>query len=319
MLNFGNELGEQGMSLPRGIIPAMLTIFNQDGSIDVEGQKAFAEWLIQRGVHGLSPSGSTGEGAAMNDEERLTVIRATVDQAAGRVPVYAGIIHYSTDLAIRLSKAAIDAGADGLMVLLPYYYRPIISDTMEHLRAVSRAVQRPLMVYNNPWFAGFELTPAQVRTLVDEGVVHSIKAAHGDPMRVNYLKYLCGDRLSALYGHDYAPLEAFAVGGDGWLSGLPNIVPDLAVELFNAVAEEGDLQKGRRIWARIAPIAYYFMYERPGDPSTPHWLSVFKEALRLMGADFGLPRLPTREMSSDERRKLQHYLAQVYPEVVAPV
>lgn len=304
------------MSVPRGIIPAMLTAFNEDGSVDTGGVKAYAEWLIQKGVHGLSPAGSTGEGAAMNDEERLQVIRATVEQAAGRVPVYAGIIHYSTELAVRLSKAAMDAGADGLMVLLPYYYRPVISDALEHLRQVSKAIQRPLMVYNNPWFAGFELNPEQVKMLVDEGVVNSIKAAHGDPMRVNYLKYLCGDRLSALYGHDYAPLEAFAVGGDGWLSGLPNIVPDLAVDLFNAVAEEGDLEKGRRIWARMAPIAYYFMYERKGENPAPHWLAVFKEALRLMGEDVGLPRLPTHSMSDAERRVLQRYLAQVYPDLV---
>lgn len=304
------------MSVPRGIIPAMLTVFNADDTVDVEGVKAYAEWLIQRGVHGLSPAGSTGEGAALTDEERLTVIRATVDQAAGRVPVYAGIIHYSTRLAVRLAQGAMDAGANGLMVLLPYYYRPVISDTIEHLRAVSRAIGQPIMVYNNPWFAGFELSPEQVKTLVDEGVVNSIKAAHGDPMRVNYLKYLCGDKLSALYGHDYAPLEAFAVGGDGWLSGLPNIVPDLAVDLFNAVAENGDLQRGREIWARMAPIAYYFMYERHGENPKPHWLAVFKEALRLMGEDFGLPRLPTVAMTHEERKVLQKYLVQVYPDVV---
>ena len=203
------------MKQPYGIIPAMLSVFNKDGSVDVKGQKAYAEWLIKKGVHGLSPVGSTGEGAAMNDPERLQIIKATVEQAAGRVPVYAGIIHYSTKLAIDLAKGAMDAGCDGLMVLLPYYYKPTIPDAVDHLRAVSKAIKQPIMVYNNPWFAGFELSPALVKQLADEGVVNSIKAAHGDPMRVNYIKYLCGDKVSALYGHDYAPLEAFSVGGDG--------------------------------------------------------------------------------------------------------
>ncbi len=304
------------MKKPRGIIPAMLSVFNADGTVDIPGNKAYAEWLIGKGVHGLSPCGSTGEGAAMSDEERLQVIEATVRQANGRVPVYAGIIHYSTKLAIELAQAAMGAGADGLMVLLPYYYKPTIPDAVEHLRAVSKAIKQPIMVYNNPWFAGFELSPAIVKQLADEGVVHSIKAAHGDPMRVSYLKYLCGDKVSALYGHDYAPLEAFCVGGDGWLSGLPNIVPDLAVALFNATVEKKDLVKAQEIWKRMQPIAYYFMYERVGENASPHWLAVFKEALRLMGEDFGQPRLPTRPMSDSDRTVLQRYMADVYPDLV---
>lgn len=304
------------MKQARGIIPAMLSVFHDDGSVDVEGTKAYAEWLIKKGVHGLSPCGSTGEGAAMSDDERLQVIRATVEQANGRVPVYAGIIHYSTKLAIRLAQSAMDAGCNGLMVLLPYYYKPTIPDAVDHLRAVSKAIKQPIMVYNNPWFAGFELSPALVKQLADEGVVNSIKAAHGDAMRVNYLKYLCGDKVTALYGHDYSPLEAFCVGGDGWLSGLPNIVPDLAVELFNAATVEKDLVKAQKIWARIQPIAYYFMYERVGDNASPHWLAVFKEALRLMGEDFGLPRLPTKPMSDADSAVLRRYLYQVYPDLV---
>jgi 4-hydroxy-tetrahydrodipicolinate synthase len=155
-----------------------------------------------------------------------------------------------------------------------------------------------------------------VKQLADEGVVNSIKAAHGDPMRVNYLKYLCGDKVTALYGHDYAPLEAFAVGGDGWLSGLPNIIPDLAVELFNAATKDKDLVTAQTIWKRIRPIAYYFMYERVGENASPHWLAVFKEGLRLMGEDFGVPRLPTKPMSAADSKVLQRYLHQVYPDLV---
>lgn len=294
----------------------MLTVFNADGSIDIPGNKAYAEWLIKKGVHGLSPCGSTGEGAAMSDEERLQVIKATVEQAAGRVPVYTGIIHYSTRLAVELAKKAMEAGSDGLMVLLPYYYKPTIPDAVDFLRAVSKAIGQPIMVYNNPWFAGFELSPLLVKQLSDEGVVNSIKAAHGDSMRVDYTKYLCKDKVTVLYGHDYAPLEAFVVGGDGWLSGLPNIIPDLAVDLFNAAVGEKDLAKAQRIWARIQPIAYYFMYERVGDNAAPHWLSVFKEALRLMGEDIGIPRLPTKPMGRAERSVLQSYLCQVYPDLV---
>ncbi|MCY4538914.1 MAG: dihydrodipicolinate synthase family protein [Chloroflexi bacterium] len=303
--------------VPRGVIPAMLTAFNSDESLDIGGTKAFAEWLIERGVHGLAPCGSTGEGAAMTDTERALVIKAVVEQAAGRVPVFAGIIHYATQQAIALSKAAIDAGADGLMVLLPFYYQPTISDAIDYLRDISAAVGQPIMVYNNPWFAGYELSPIQIKSLVEEGVVHSVKSAHGDPMRVNYLKYLCGGSLSALYGHDYAPLEAFVAGADGWLSGLPNVIPELSVELFEAVSEAKDLRRAQDVWRRMAPLAYYFMYERQGENPAPHWLQVFKEALRIMGMDIGLPRRPTYSMSRRERELLHSYLMQVYPESAA--
>jgi 4-hydroxy-tetrahydrodipicolinate synthase len=309
---------EEEMGKPRGIIPAMLSIFNNDGSVDIGGNKAFAEWLIERGVHGLAACGSTGEAAAMTDAERIQVVKATVEQAGGRVPVYAGIIHYSTKLAVDLAKASIDAGAEGLMVLLPYYYKPTIETAINYLRDISKAVSMPIMVYNNPWFAGYELNPEQIRDLAEEGVVNSVKAAHGDPMRVNYIKYICGDKVSVLYGHDYSPMEAFVVGGDGWLSGLPNLVPDLCVELFDAVDKEKDLLKAQAVWKRMQPIAYYFMYERKGENPSPHWLSVFKEGIRMLGQDVGIPRLPGEMMNTEDRNLLQDYLSRVYPDIVKP-
>lgn len=303
------------MKVPKGIIPAMVTVFNQDGSLDEKGTRDYAEWLIQQGVHGLAPTGSTGEAVAMSEEERNRVVEITVEQANGRVPVYAGTGHYSTDATIRQSKAAVAAGADTVMVILPYYYMPPTDDALIHLKKVSDAIGRPILLYNNPWFAGFELSPVQVKKLVDDGIVNSIKAAHGDPMRVNYLKYVCGDSLSVLYGHDYAPMEGFVGGADGWLSGLPNVIPDLAVKLFEAVYEKKDLVAAREVWQRIVPFAYYFMYERPGSPQKPHWLSVFKEALTLRGLKVGYPRLPAQPLNDQERAVLRDALKKVYPEI----
>lgn len=304
------------MKVPYGIIPAMLSVFDDNGNVDVAGQKRFAEWLIKKGVHGLSPCGSTGEGAAMTDEERVKIVKATVEQANGRVPVFAGIIHYSEKLAVELARQYKDVGADGIMVLLPYYYKPVISSAMDYLRSLSKAWGGPIMVYNNPWFAGFELDPLQVKTLADEGVVNSIKAAHGDPMRCNYLKYMCGNKITALYGHDYSPLEAFVVGGDGWLSGLPNLVPDLARQLFDAVVVDKNLVKAQDIWKRIQPIAYYFMYERKGANAEPHWLSVFKDGVKMLGEDVGKPRLPAVPLTKPEHDLMKKYLQQVYPDIV---
>ena len=299
---------------PRGIIPAMLTIFGKDDMVDVEGQKRYAEWLIGKGVHGLAPCGSTGEGAALTDDERVQVVKATVEASAGRVPVIGGIIGYSTTLAVNLAKRYREIGADGVMCLLPFYYHPNINDALNHLRAVSKAWGGPIMVYNNPWFAGYELTPQQVKVLADEGVVDSIKAAHGDPMRCDYIKYLCGDKVSVLYGHDYAPLESFCVGADGWLSGLPNVVPDLCVALFNAIDKDHDLDEARKIWGRILPIAYYFMYVRRSNDD-PHWLPMIKDAIRMQGMDVGYPRLPATDLKPEDKKILYDYLVKVYPNI----
>jgi 4-hydroxy-tetrahydrodipicolinate synthase len=303
------------MKVPRGIIPAMLSIFDDQGNVDIPGQKSFTEWLIKKGVHGLAPCGSTGEGAAMTDEERVAVVKATVEQANGRIPVFPGIIHYSTKLASELARKYKDLGADGIMVLLPYYYKPTIPTALDYLRDISKVWGGPIMVYNNPWFAGFELDPEQIKLLADEGVVNAIKAAHGDPMRVNYIKYLCGDKVSCLYGHDYSPLEAFVVGGNGWLSGLPNLVPDLCVELFNAVDKDKDLQKAQGIWKRMQPIAYYFMYERKGANAEPHWLSVFKDGITMLGQNVGKARAPAVPLSKAEYDLMKSYLKQVYPDL----
>lgn len=296
------------MKVPKGIVPAMLTVFNKDGSLDEGGTRAHVEWLIEKGVHGLAPVGSTGEAVAMTEKERTRVVQITVDQARGRVPVFAGTGHYSTDITIQLSREAIEAGADGVMVILPYYYSPPVESAIRHLERVKKSIDRPILLYNNPWFAGFELSPSVIKKLVDEGVVDSVKAAHGDPMRVNYLKYLCGDSLSVLYGHDYAPLEAFCVGADGWLSGLPNVFPEESVALYNAIVLEKNLEAGRKAWEKIVPFAYYFMYERTGQPQKPHWLSVFKEALNIMGRNVGLPRLPAEPLTDQEKAALMKAL-----------
>lgn len=297
------------MKVPKGIIPAMLTVFNADGTLDEKGTREYAEWLIESGVHGLAPSGSTGEAVAMTSRERTRVVEITVDQAAGRVPIYAGTGHYSTHITIELSRQAISSGAEGVMVILPYYYSPPVESAMNHLRKVAEAIERPILLYNNPWFAGYELLPVEVKKLVDEGVINSLKAAHGDPMRVNYLKYICGDKLSVLYGHDYAPMEGFFAGADGWLSGLPNVIPELSVALYRAVVEQKDVDAARRIWQRIVPFTYYFMYGRKGSPQKPHWLSVFKEALNLMGRNVGQPRLPAEPLTDTERAELREVIS----------
>ncbi|MCY4021042.1 MAG: dihydrodipicolinate synthase family protein [Chloroflexi bacterium] len=301
------------MQKPKGVIPATITAFNSDGSLDIEKTKAYAEWLIQEGVHGLVPNGSTAEPMSITEEERMQVIKATVDQAAGRVPVYAGATHYGTQMQIDLCKAAMDVGAAGHLVLLPLSQAELpVSSAMTHLRKIADGIGQPFILYNNPYAAGYELTNEQVKELVDDGVVNGIKAAHGDPSRVTYLKYLCGDRLSVLYGHDFAGWEALMAGADGWLAAIPGVIPDLIVQLYEAIHDNRDFELGTQIWKRMAPYVYYYNFAE----SKPHWVAVNKATLRARGLDFGECRSPVEPFTDEEYDVLLRALAPVYPEAV---
>ncbi|MCX7013777.1 MAG: dihydrodipicolinate synthase family protein [Candidatus Sumerlaeota bacterium] len=287
-----------------GVIPPSITVFNDDDeSINEQKTREHVDWLILNGIDGIAPCGSTGEFIAMTPEERKRVVEMVIDQVDGRIPVYAGTGHYFTRLTMEFSRHAEQAGADGVMVILPYYMAVNKEAAMDHFRQLRKAISLPIIIYNNPWFAGYELAAPELAQLVDEGVVQSVKSAHGDPYRVHELKYLCGDRIQALYGHDYALLEAMLVGADGWLSGLPNVFPRLAKDLWIAAGIEKDIPKAKEAFSQLQPWIHYGMHGKRNG--SPHWLSIVKESLTILGRDVGRPRLPLQPLTSVERKDLE--------------
>ena len=169
--------------------------------------------------------GSTGENIAMNMEEQREIIAHVGDYLQGQVPLVCGTGRYDTLNTIKMSQFAQEHGADCVMVILPFYLNPHKKAVMQHFRDLRAALDIDIMVYNNPWFAGYELTVQEVKELVDDGTIQAIKAAHGDPNRVHELKFHCGDTLNVFYGHDYCAMEGLLCGADGWLSGFPGILP----------------------------------------------------------------------------------------------
>lgn len=300
------------MSKPKGIIPAVSTAYNKDGSVDDGKCRALGEWLIDRGVHGLTPNGTSAEPHGLSPDEHRRNVRSAVSASRGRVPVYSGIIAWSTKFAINMAKAAVDEGATSLMVMMPFSSKPSMAGVFDHLRAVSKAVDRPLILYNNPVEAGYELSPEEVKSLVDEGVLYGMKSAHGGAERVNYTKYLCGDKLSVLYGNDFSPLEAFAVGADGWLAALPTALPELCVELYEAAVVRKDLPLAQEVWSRMVDYCYYFNYLTlvPGSPCpSPHFVAVVKATLKLRGLDLGGTLPPVPPLTPEEQKTLEKYWA----------
>lgn len=202
-----------------------MTIWNADQTYNKTGTEKYLTWLLDNGAQTISICGSTGENIAMNMEEQREIIAHVSSFLAGQVPLVCGTGRYDTLNTIKMSKFAQDHGADCVMVILPFYLNPHKKAVLQHFRDIRAALDIDIMVYNNPWFAGYELNTEEVKSLVDDGTIQCIKAAHGDPNRVHELKFACGDKLTVFYGHDYCAMEGLLCGADGWLSGFPAVLP----------------------------------------------------------------------------------------------
>lgn len=289
-----------------GLTPSMLTVWKDDESFDEKGMERYTRWLLDNGAQSLAVCGSTGENIAMHFEEQKRIIEFVVKTVAGQVPVYAGTGRYTTRDTIELSQFAESVGADGVMVVLPYYLNPPSEAVMDHFRTLSKTINIPIMIYNNPWVSMYELNTAQIKELADEGVIQSVKSAHGDPTRVHELAFACGDKLTILYGHDWAPFEGLLAGAQGWLSGMTSAFPKQGRELCDAVLVEKDIEKGRQISYKLQPFINYFLYDKINGK--PHWLEILKAVVNMQGVPVGRPRRPLGALDAENMRKLERVL-----------
>jgi 4-hydroxy-tetrahydrodipicolinate synthase len=286
-----------------GIFPPMLTIWDKNENYDEKASERYIKWLIDSGVQSIVTCGSTSENTAMKTDEQKKVIEHVVKTVAGQVPVYAGTGKYTTLETLELSKHAKTVGADGLLVILPYYFHPYKAAVMDHFRTIKREVGLPILVYNNPWFAGYEMTAQEIKQLYDEGVIEGVKAAHGDANRVSDLRNACGDQLTVFYGHDYAALQGLVSGANGWLSGFPATFPKQCRELQDAILVDKDLVKAQKIWKKFMPFVSFFMDPKLNEKV--HWLEMLKWAVTVQGIPAGIPRRPLRELDSEVKKQMK--------------
>jgi len=194
------------------------------------------------------------------------------------------------------------------MVIPPYYLNPPKHDVFDHFRALREAIDIPIILYNNVWFAGYEFDPWEVAQLVEEGVLHGIKCAHGDPWKVHTLKHLCGDKLVVYYGHDINGLEALLCGADGWLTGMVNLVPAACVRLYE-LAGQGRLKEAWSLWNDLIPLVNFICINRRNN--YPHFVQIFKTGLNLLGRDVGEPLRPLTPLREGETAYLARLLKQL--------
>ncbi|KAF2179686.1 dihydrodipicolinate synthase/N-acetylneuraminate lyase [Zopfia rhizophila CBS 207.26] len=279
-----------------GILVALITPFTDDGSeIDQLALETHINRLIKAGVHGLVPGGTTGEFTAMDLHERKQLVELCVKYAAGRVPVVAGIGALSTRDGIDLATHAAKAGASAPMVVPPFYDPVSLEQLREMLAEFHKASQLPIVYYNIPSASGIALSPKEIAGLSDVGVKY-MKDTSGNAPALTELLFGLHDKITAFNGWDTLTFYGLAAGAKGSVWGATNVIPDLSVQLWDAVAVNGDLKKGRELWAKIWPICQFLEeYNYP---------SACKTGMELQGQRTGGLRKPFSLLTGEPRARL---------------
>lgn len=266
----------------RGTFTVMITPFDRDGEVDLAALGDLTEWQIREGIHGLIPLGSTGEFLSLSEEEKRLVAQTVIERAAGRVPVLIGTGAEDTRDVVRLSRQAEMLGADGVMIIPPFYCTPTDEELVHHYRTVANAIGIPIMVYNNPATANVDLKPELVARLAEIPGCDYIKESTLEITRVRDIIRLCGDRLTVFGG--VLGFESFVEGAQGWVAVASNVAPGPMAKLFTMVADEGKVFEARDHYLHWLPVieAVFGQYYVGGT----------KALLNHMGFGAGAPRPP---------------------------
>jgi 4-hydroxy-tetrahydrodipicolinate synthase len=296
-----------------GTFTALVTPFVAGGEeVDLAALDALVEAQIAGGVSGLVPCGTTGEAPTLSDEEHFAVIRHVVDVAKRRVPVIAGTGTFSTKKTISASKAALAAGADGVMVVMPYYNKPSQDGMREHVLAVAREVPCPIVLYNIPGRSVVDLSAETTEQICEKAPnVVALKDATGNVLRCQELKRRLGDRLTILSGDDALTLAFGAVGASGVISVTSNVRPK-EVSIVTTALLANDYVKARAVHFALVELHNAMFVEPNPAPA--------KAALASEGRMLDIVRLPLVPASAATKHKVVDALArldQEFPKALA--
>jgi 4-hydroxy-tetrahydrodipicolinate synthase len=282
-----------------GSMVALVTPF-RDGKVDWRSLEALVDFHVQNGTHGIVPCGTTGESATLSHEEHDRVIEAVIKAVAKRIPVIAGTGSNSTEEAVRLTRAAERAGADGALMISPYYNRPTQEGICQHYKKVAAAVGIPIIVYNIPGRTGSKIEPETLARLAEIKNIAGVKEATGSVDQAIDVIRLCGDNLAVYSGEDSLTFSLMALGGKGVISTVANITPREMAQLAEACLK-GNWEKGRELQFKLVPLIRSVFIETNPIP--------VKTALSLMGKCGPELRLPLTPMSEGALKKLKQTMA----------
>lgn len=286
----------------RGVIPAITTCFKSGSEVDHEFIAKHCGWLIENGCTGVVALGSLGEGATLNFDEKVAILKTCAAGLKGKAPVVAAISALTTSEAVRLAKAAQNAGCEGLMVLPPYVYKGDWREMKGHVTAVFQATPLSCMLYNNPIAYGTDFLPEQIQELAEEYAnFHAVKESSADVRRVSGIRALVGERLAILVGVDDAILEGIGVGAVGWIAGLANAMPRESVDLFN-YGVEGKSSQAFELYRWFLPLL-----RLDAVPKFVQLIKLVQEELGIGNADVRAPKL---RLVGEELQKTKELIEQ---------
>ncbi len=279
-----------------GIYVAIPTPF-KEGKVDQEALRKHIQFLIENGVDGIVPCGTTGESATLSYEEHEEVIAITIEEAKGKVKVIAGTGSNSTSEAIMLTEFAYKAGADGALLITPYYNKPNQEGLYLHFKAVAEAVPIPIVLYNVPSRTGVNMLPETVARLAEIDNIVAIKEATGSTNVATEIVNLCGDKIEVLSGDDLTFFPLLTVGAKGVISVTANVVPERVVKMYREFLN-GNWKEASRIHRELYNLSKVLFIDTNPIP--------VKTALSMMGMmekEFRLPLCPTTPEKEEVIRK----------------
>jgi 4-hydroxy-tetrahydrodipicolinate synthase len=287
------------MTMWSGCLTALITPFRPGGAVDYDALGKLVEAQIAGGVQGLVPCGSTGESATLTHEEHAQVVRAVIEMAHRRLPVIAGTGSNSTAEAIRLTQEAERAGADGALLISPYYNRPPQEGIARHYEAVATATKLPLLIYNIPARTGSNVLPGTIARLSRIPNIVGVKEASGSMAQVQEIVAACGPDFAVLSGDDNMTLPIMSAGGSGVIAVASNLVPE-RMSRMTAALQAGRLAEGRAEALALLPLLEALSFDVNPIP--------VKTALAMRGLCHEEFRLPLVPMAAAARERLHEVL-----------
>ncbi len=285
----------------RGTFVVMVTPFNENEGVDFDRLEKNLEWYLENGVHGVLPLGSTGEIASLSEKERLKIAEFVVKKVAGRVSVCVGATAETTKKTIEYTKHAQNIGADGVLILPPYYFNPLQEEIIYHFNNIADSVDIAVMIYNNPGTCGVDVELDTVLKLAEKGNIQYIKESTGDIKRLREIERLSQGKIITFCGSEELVLESFFLGAQGWVSVIGNILPKKSAKIFEAAVIKKDYKAARKIYNSILPLCIEL-------ESSGQLVQVVKYCMNKVGAYGGTFRAPRIPLSEEHCKKIDRML-----------
>jgi len=285
-----------------GVFPYLASPITPDGAIKIDVLATLCDDLIKAGVHGLTPLGSTGEFAYLGGEQRTAVVKTTVQAAAKRVPVLAGVASTSTADAVAQAKSYQALGADGILAILEAYFPVKDAQVEAYFRAIADAIDIPVVIYTNPNFQRSDLTLDVIARLAEHPRIVGIKDASNNTGRLLSIINRCGDNMQVFAASAHIPAAVMLIGGKGWMAGPACIVPRQSVRLYElckAARWDEAIALQKKLW-RVNEVFARF-----------NLAACIKAGLQIQGYAVGDPVPPQTPLTAEERKVVEGVLREV--------